>query len=187
MKNMKLLLNPFVRIAGLQSLVIGLVMMVVTSVIAYYANIVFDGVLDIHITAQSVTWGQAFLYPFISVAVLILISMILAVMAKSHFRVIDLVGTILMTRIPFIIGACCGFFVQLPDVNTMVENPASILQTSIILTGICTVFVIIWHVVLYVNAMRVSCNMSGKTLSIVTIIGIVVSEILSKFILTWLF
>lgn len=186
MKNMKLLLNPFVRIAGLQSLVIGLVMMAVTSVIAYYANIALDGVLDIHITTQQLTWGKAFLYPFISVAVLIVISMILAVMAKTHFRIIDFVGTILMSRIPFIIGACCGFFVKLLDVNTMVEHPASMLQTSIILTGICTVLVIIWHVVLYVNSIRVSCNMTGKTLSIVTIIAIIVSEVLSKFLLAWL-
>lgn len=186
MKTIKLLLNPFVKIAGWQSFVIGFIVMAITSIIAYYANIVFDGVLDIHIISHPITWVKAFLYPFMSVAVFIIVSLILAVITKAHFRIIDLAGTILMSRIPFIIAACCGFFVKIPDMNTIVENSASLIQASIILTAICTIFVIIWHVVLYVNAIRVSCNMTGKTLSIVTIVGIVVSEILSKFLLVWM-
>ena len=44
----KLLINPFERIAGWKALFIGIAIMALTAVVGKINNVAFDGVLDVH-------------------------------------------------------------------------------------------------------------------------------------------
>ena len=55
-KTVTLLFNPFFYIAGVQTLILGLIAILLTGLVSSFGNTHFDGVLDTHVGAAAPLW-----------------------------------------------------------------------------------------------------------------------------------
>lgn len=89
-----LLFNPFVYIAGNESLGIGIVVLLLAGLFGALSNTHFDGVLDIHTGASAPLWlfiAESFVNWLSLAVVLWLLGQLVS---KSSFRTVDLFGTL---------------------------------------------------------------------------------------------
>ena len=101
--------NPFVRIAGPRSLIIGLAGIVAAGVAAAGAGIHFDGLLDVHAGNEVALWVPV-VEGLVNWAVFTLLLMVVALLfSKSAVRLIDIAGTQAMARMPLLlVAAICN-------------------------------------------------------------------------------
>src|SRR5688500_16793441 len=103
----ELLFNPFRRFGGVQSLMIAVAVMIVAVVTAAWADVHFDGVLDMHAASgTNVNAGIVlveWLTDWLVLAILLYISGL--IFSPSSIRLIDVLGTQGMARFPFVIQA----------------------------------------------------------------------------------
>jgi len=84
-----LMINPFTRIAGWQAFGLGLVVLVVSAIIGGFGNVIFDGVIDMHLVKE-VTMLHSFGYLTISTLTLVIIMWITGLIISKNFRFIDI-------------------------------------------------------------------------------------------------
>lgn len=180
--NLSLLWNPFRKIAGWKAFVLGVVIVVVTSVIGHYSNTSLDGFIDAHLLPVSMK--TSLLYGLINILSIVVVITAAGLIGKKHFRLIDVLGTLTLARYPYLFVALFGFLVSLPSSDKIIANPQIILSSPIfyLVVFILTVFVI-WFVALVYHAIKTSLNLKGKNLTLTVIMGILIAEILSKILI----
>ncbi len=57
-KNWSLLWNPFIRIAGWQAFGMGIVIVIISAVLASFGNLLFDGAIDAHFVSNVSIWSS---------------------------------------------------------------------------------------------------------------------------------
>ena len=175
---MKLLINPFERIAGWQALFIGIAAMALTAVIGKINLIAFDGVLDVH-GGTTFTFSTSFAMQAINLLILFLTMWLAGIFfSKTKPRAIDIAGTMALSFSPMLLLVIICF---LPVV------PASLYDIPrVIIFGIICVSFTIWMIALMYNAYTVSCHLKGSR-AVVSFIGaLLVAEIVSKVIIIFL-
>ena len=179
----ELIFNPFTRIAGWQAFWLGLVFLILSGVIGGFGNVIFDGVIDSHLVKEE-TMLQSFGYLGISMLTLVLVMWIAGLIISKGFRFIDILGTMTLSKAPFILLAIVGFFTKMPDTNEIMKNPMVILSsTSFLLMMILSVPVLVWSITLMYNALKISCGTKGSKLTTAFIIAILGSEAISKLLI----
>lgn len=170
------LLNPFQRIAGAEALLTGLAIMLLSACIAWASNTHFDGVLDVHAGGHRLPGWMYFLEPVLAWTCALFVFFIVArIGAGSRFRLIDLAGTLALSRAPMLLTAPLGFFV--PD-NVDPLNPGPAVLISILPIIIVT----IWVVTLMFQAFRVSVNPKGSRRVLLFVVALILAEIVSKLV-----
>lgn len=183
------LLNPFCRIAGWPALLVGLCVMVLTSVVGYYAGAVLDGVLDVHFADNPahLTWCNALLFPLVSHVCLVVVCALMALVFTRNFRLLDLAGTLTLARAPFLFCALAALGVTMPPVSEILANPFALFHNAgFVVFLVVNVLVYVWVLVWMVSAVRTSCDLKSSKLALVVILSIVVGEVLAKVLLTLL-
>lgn len=184
-----ILFNPFLKTAGSKALLIGLVFVIVSSILAFYFQTHFDGVLDVHF-GEINQWWIPFVENGINILSLFLIFYILgAILTKGRVRWIDILGTTVLARFPLIIMPFgnAGNFVQ--DLGeSIAKDPTHLSEIQfgageiifLILFIILSMCVLIWYVALLFNAYKISTNLKKGTLVVSFICGLLLAEIVSK-------
>lgn len=184
-----ILFRPFRFVAGWEALLPGIVLMVLLSYLGYTSKTYFDGALDIHLGSLNHTlpyllhlWYQ--LSSWICLTAILYITAKLA--SKSSIRLLDMAGTLALSRIPLILITLFAF---IPNVHIAIE-PNADLQSMIqllseniiwlILTSIVSIVVMVWWIALMYNAYSISSNLKGTKAGVSFAIGLIVAEILSK-------
>ncbi len=173
MKNkevLSLLINPFVRIAGGKALLIGIVVFVVSILLAYCGNMVFDGVVDAHFN-DNVNLGRALLVPSIALVIFIVTLYLTGrLLSKSSIRFIDVAGTVTLARTPFILISLAVLIPGVYDYNVIITqnllaqsySEITVLQWVVFFSFLAvSMIAAIWFVILAYKAFSVSCNISG--------------------------
>jgi hypothetical protein len=187
------LFNPFHYLAGGKSLLIGLILIAISGVIAYFSNSHFDGVLDFHTGMKMPIWFmvlEGFIDWIILAVTLLITGMIIS---RTRFRVIDVFGTQALARFPTVFVAIAAL---LPGYNSLIMkiaanpmNAVSIIFENIgpLIILLIVLFVIlvmvIWMIALMYRAFAVSCNISGWKAIVGFIIALLIAEIISKLII----
>lgn len=179
----RLLFNPFTRIAGWQAFGIGLIFVLISGILGAAGNFAFDGVLDAHLV-PSLSLGKSFLLLTIDILAIVLMVCLGALIFKSDFRFIDVLGTLTLARAPYLILAIFGLFMPEVDHSAIMKDIASLralLQSPVVIVfSIVIIPVVVWYITLTYNAIKVSCNMKGAKLTTVLILGIIIAEVISK-------
>lgn len=178
-----LIFNPFKRIAGWDAFGIGLVIVVLTTFTGNFTGIYFDGVIDLHFAENFDSLKSWLMIPvnIISVSVIMWLA---GITVSKNFRFIDILGTMTLSRAPFLLIALASFFVKVPDLSGIMQDPFVIFDSiSFIIILIFTFPMIIWSVTLLYNAYKISTGASGQKLSISFIFGLIIAEIISKIII----
>lgn len=180
----KWLFNPFVYIAGAKALVIGLACMLATGVISFYSHVHFDGVVDIHPGRVS-TLQVHLLEQLIIWAVPVVIFYLAGVIfSHSSIRIIDIAGTIAMSRWVMIFIAIIGFAMHVPSVMPKtLDDMRTLLTPSFIFFTVINLLAVIWMITLLYNAFVTSCNIKGGKATGIFIVSLLISEIIASLII----
>ena len=177
---LRLMFNPFTRIAGWQAFGLGLVFVILTGFIGNYNNVSFNGALDAHFVPQ-MTFSHSFLLLTIDLFSLVFVLWITGLIISKGFRFVDILGTITLAKAPFIIIAIAGYFYKTTDPKIIVENPFALFQSlTFIVLMIVSLFIIIWNITLMYNAFKISCDVKGSKLNIAFVVALLVSEVVSQ-------
>ena len=169
----KLLFNPFERIAGWKALAIGICFMSLTAVLGKINNLLFDGILNV--TPLPHSYGEAFYAQGINWVVLSLIMWIAGkLFSKSNIRILDIAGTIALSRTPLLLFVFAGFLPFFPsDLSDIYK---------LLLFNLIYIIPGIWMVALMYRAYSISCNMKG-TRGVLSFTGaLIAAEFLSLII-----
>lgn len=191
----KLIYNPFERIAGVEALGIGLVVMVLISVVAHYSNVVFPDILGAKISSKE----YSFLYLIVqNLGNWIIFSSILLLFGifagKSHIRAIDVFGTQALARIPYLFFSFLGFADFNDTLNKIAEGlqkdgPQSQVVSELPFVGLLflagfallSIAIVIWIIALMYNAFRISTNIKGEKSAFLFVVAILLSMVVSYF------
>lgn len=186
------LFNPFVQIAGAKSAIIGLLFLVLSATLAAFFNTRFDGILDAHYTKHQ-SFYISYLDNLINIVVLTSIFYAFgAILSKGRTRFIDILGTTMLSRFPlfiiplFNIQNRSGLIGE--KIIQSITQPNSIQLSQfewiyLVVSGLVSLLLTIWFIVLLFKAYKISTNLKGANLIVSFIVGIIISEILSKLII----
>lgn len=181
------LFNPFIYIAGLRSLVIGWVLMLLTAFIAYFSYTHFDGALDVHIWFHAVPAWYHLAEQLIAWGCLVLAFFLAGrFFSPSAIRFIDVAGTMALARIPMLFIAILNISFSKQRTIIPEAHPTTIGMAVIAMAFVMIAF-LVWMIALMYNAFKVSCNMKGNKAVGVFIASIVVAEVISKIIFYFLY
>jgi hypothetical protein len=179
----QLIFNPFTRIAGWQAFVLGLVIIVLTGITGTLGNAIFDGVIDMHLVRET-NLQRSFSYMLISITSLVVVMWITGLFISKGFRFIDILGTMTLSRAPFLVMAIAGLFTKAPDMDQLLKDPMAILSSASFLTTIVlSIPILIWSVTLMYNGLKVSCGVKGSRLTAAFIVAVFIAEAISKILI----
>jgi hypothetical protein len=186
------LFNPFVQIAGSKSLLIGLLFLLLSSTLAAFFNTRFDGVLDAHYTKNQ-SFYLSYLDNLINISVITLILYGFgSLFTKGRTRFIDILGTSTLARFPLFIIPLFNIQNQSgligEKIIQSITKPNDIQLTQfewiyLIISGIASLLLIIWYIVLMFSAYKISTNLKGANLIVSFILGLIIAEIVSKILI----
>ena len=183
----RFLINPFEKIAGAKSLIIGIIIMVLTAFISTYNYFIPDGLIGFHFYF-GLTLTDNLLNALIILIVASLIYYVTGIMvSKSKIRFIDVLGTFSLSRFPYLIMAFLAFLFPVKKFwkfLVTISDPDFSIFTSfekfyMIAFFIISLVAVIWSVGLMFNAYRISCNLKGSKAVISFIISTMLSFIVS--------
>ena len=177
--------NPFVRIAGVRSLILGIAGIVAAGLIAAGAGIRFDGLLDVHAGYEVALWVPV-VEGMVNWAVFTLILVVAALLfSKSAVRLIDVAGTQALARMPLLlVAAICG----LPWIREAFDELAlsaiggqltGIPWMGVIAGVVVTLAGVVWMVALMWKAFSVSCNMKGGRAIALFVLAVLIGEVVT--------
>lgn len=181
-------INPFYRFAGWTALLWGLLILVVSTWLAWKGGVVFDSIFSVHF--YPVPWQTAFLCHFLNWAVLGLLMYVSArVFSKSRIRLVDALGTMALARAPFLL---IGLFMAFPAIRkklsglyaVALSGDLSMLASPILIVFLLlTIVAIIWFVCLAYNGFKVFGNVRSPRTIPVFAGTLIVAEILAIILL----
>lgn len=189
-KILKFVKNPFYRVAGYAALVWGVAGIVVSTAIAYCGGVHFHGLLHYGGAPNGSWW--CFVVEHLAVwlvpAVLIYLASLFA--SRSHVRPVDVLGTVAFAQLPFVL---LSLFMALPpmsgimSIQSLQDVEQLLSDTSWILTvvwiGAVGLLMAIWVLYWIFRAISVACNLKGRNLWIVFIIGAFGGDLLCRYLI----
>lgn len=192
---LQMLFNPFTKIAGIKSFLLGLAIMLIITVISYFSHTRFDGVIDIHCGDESSYFVYLMdnLIGWLSLVVIFYPLSLFTTRFRARF--FDVVGTMLLSRFPLILPSFICFYLNRCEINNFFEaeflhkNISYSVQTMdwvlFIAAILLIILVTIWFISLLYHAFKVNTNLKGVKATIIFIVGLLLAEILSKVILMY--
>lgn len=183
------ILNPFTYISGLQSLVIGLVLTVLTILAAYYANLQFS-LLSYHTRDHAVPAWYYITDQLINTGILVLVFFLAGrLFSGAVVRFSDVAGKVVLATGPALLIAIVTLPLKL--LKYIHEWNFNIVITKggmgiLFLVLFITIGCMAWMIILLYNAFCVSCKLSGKKSVVLFIAALILSEAISKAIFYYL-
>ena len=170
----KFLLNPFERIAGWKALAIGLCFISLTAILGHMNHLLFDRITFVTVSVH--TLGMAFYAQAINLVIVSLVMWIAGkIFSKSKIRIIDLFGTMALSRAPLLLIVLAAF---LPFFSNIISD----LYRMIFFAILFILPPVIWTVAWMYKAYSVSCNLNA-TRGILSFVGaLITAETLSLLI-----
>lgn len=185
--------HPFESLQETQLLSIGLLFLVLFSIIAYYTNARFDGVLDLHFV-PSISLHQPLMDNIANTISLSLFLFILAKYVNKRSRLIDIIAIALISRIPLYFGVVFNIGqISTETTNHLMEHisdPEQIFNlpalnlTVLALSSLFALAAMFLVCYLVYKGFKIATNAKKKSHILLLIPSVIFAEILSKFLVT---
>ncbi|MFA7273046.1 MAG: hypothetical protein WC044_04220 [Crocinitomicaceae bacterium] len=183
---MKLFLNPFEKYSEKIFIPLGLSVLLLGSFLASFCSANFDGLLDLHFSASSVSFFEIVYQNVVNLIIIGALLYLAGYLVNPKIRAIDIVSTVLVARIPFYFLALFNIskkFSFKEDATLQEINAFAIDNIFLLLGfGLLVLLIVIWMVALLYNGFKVATNAKGSKPVVLFILAIVLSEILTKLI-----
>ena len=181
-----LIINPYTRLAGWQAFALGMFFIVLTGIVGTYANVYFDGAIDIHFTEKA-NFKTSFNLLVIDILSVFVALSIAGIFISKNFRLIDILGTITLAKAPFLLFAIASLLTKSPSSEQIIKNPLLIFSSaSYVIVMLLSIPIIIWYIILLYNAFKISTGAKGNQVVIAFIIALLITEIISKLLIIYL-
>jgi hypothetical protein len=188
----KKLTNPFENIAGAKSLIWGVLIILFTSIIGYFSNTHFPGIISVK-TSPDFPVLYFIIQGFLNWLVVSTFFYFASILfSKPSVRAIDIYGTQALSRTPYLPASFIGFSGAIENFGKYLlwnllqkGEPTEITTVGIIaaiLLIVITLLLTIWQVVLMFNAFKVSANLKGNKLTLI-FIGVLIASMIASSIL----
>ncbi len=190
---MKTLFNPFEKFAERPLILFGIAATIVLSLMGSYFNARFDGVIDLHFSTPTF-FLNTLTDNAVNIVLLSLILFALGKMRNNKTRFIDVFSASLIARIPYYFLPIFNwnnvilleseklmqqFQTAQPGVVPQFENTQMLLLS--VFAGVSIVF-LAWFIYLLYQGYKVATNAKGAIEVVYFVLGIIVAEVISKFI-----
>ena len=194
MKNkVKLIVNPFIRIAGGQALIWGFLGLIVSTLLCWISGYHYHGLLHFGPAPNPAWWCYLAEHLIVWLIPALLFYLGGLFLSHSRIRVIDVLGTVLFAQLPLFGMNLISLLPAMRMMSQMNMNmsPEEMLAQSyfiqaMILTLLGLPFLILALTWMF-NALKVSCNLKQWKLWIVALIGIIGGDVLCRFLIGWLY
>ena len=182
------LFNPFVRIGGEQALAIGASGIVVSGLVAAAGGVHFDGLLDFHPGYRVSLWVPV-VEGLVNWSVIsVLLALVALLVAPRTVRLVDVVGTQALARVPLLLAALVCVPAPVRDGNAemaaaLADGRIVTLTTATLVAGLLASACVIWMVWLMWKAFAVSCNQRGVRAVAIFAAAVIAGEAATKFLL----
>lgn len=188
--NLKLLYNPFERIAGWQAFGIGLVFVFASVAIAFSFDTVFRGVFNL-----SPLGDGNILTAILSQSIALLITYVVFYVSGCLFakgvRLQDIVGVFTLARFPFIFMSFSGYFLTAKSQQEILDMLSQQAQDgtsnaiageimTMIIISLVMLCIIVWYVALLWNAFKVSTGITHKYRVLIFILALIIADVLAR-------
>lgn len=186
--------NPF-EIHSEQKLIsTGLIALLLSSILGYFVNARFDGLLDMHFV-ETIKSYQPFLDNSINVLISAIILFAVGKFINPKTRFVDILAISLVARIPYyplllvnindFMSATTALIVENSDPQN-IENLSLSALVIILAFALIALGALIWYIILLYRGFKVATNAKGKSALGYFITAIILIEITTKFSISYL-
>ena len=194
MKNkVKLIVNPFIRIAGGQALIWGFLGLIVSTLLCWISGYHYHGLLHFGPAPNPAWWCYLAEHLIVWLIPALLFYLGGLCLSHSRIRVIDVLGTVLFAQLPLFgmnLISLLPAMRMMSQMNMNMSPEEMLAQPYFILAMILTLlglpFLILTLIWMF-NALKVSCNLKQWKLWTVALIGIIGGDVLCRFLIGWLY
>ena len=194
MKNkVKLIVNPFIRIAGGQALIWGFLGLIVSTLLCWISGYHYHGLLHFGPAPNPAWWCYLAEHLIVWLIPALLFYLGGLFLSHSRIRVIDVLGTVLFAQLPLLgmnLISLLAAMRMMSQMNMNMSPEEMLAQPYFILAMILTLlglpFLILTLIWMF-NALKVSCNLKQWKLWTVALIGIIGGDVLCRFLIGWLY
>lgn len=194
MKNkVKLIVNPFIRIAGGQALIWGFLGLIVSTLLCWISGYHYHGLLHFGPAPNPAWWCYLAEHLIVWLIPALLFYLGGLFLSHSRIRVIDVLGTVLFAQLPLLgmnLISLLPAMRMMSQMNMNMSPEEMLAQPCFILAMILTLlglpFLILTLIWMF-NALKVSCNLKQWKLWTVALIGIIGGDVLCRFLIGWLY
>lgn len=115
--NWKIIFNPFEKVSEKILLTFGITLTILGSFTGFYFGVIYDGYLDVHVYA--VTFLESLLHNTTNLLSMFICFFILGKILNSKTRIIDVLNTVLIARIPLY---TLGIFANNEKINSITDQ-----------------------------------------------------------------
>lgn len=180
--------NPFQKIAGIQALLIGVAIILLTSYLGFHAQQYYVNIMvtsDTNINLQPRVAYTFWLVLYQNVICCLSLSLCYLLFAKllqrNSVRLVDFFGMVALARLPFLINALFILVVQhfAPD---FIHAHNLLLQSSWleIVFSLQNMLLGLWMLILYFNAMKEASGLTGGKLWFSVAISFIVASVMGS-------
>lgn len=194
MKNkVKLIVNPFIRIAGGQALIWGFLGLIVSTLLCWISGYHYHGLLHFGPAPNPAWWCYLAEHLIVWLIPALLFYLGGLFLSHSRIRVIDVLDTVLFAQLPLLgmnLISLLPAMRMMSQMNMNMSPEEMLAQPYFILAMILTLlglpFLILTLIWMF-NALKVSCNLKQWKLWTVALIGIIGGDVLCRFLIGWLY
>ena len=194
MKNkVKLIVNPFIRIAGGQALIWGFLGLIVSTLLCWISVYHYHGLLHFGPAPNPAWWCYLAEHLIVWLIPALLFYLGGLFLSHSRIRVIDVLGTVLFAQLPLLgmnLISLLPAMRMMSQMNMNMSPEEMLAQPYFVLAMILTLlglpFLILTLIWMF-NALKVSCNLKQWKLWTVALIGIIGGDVLCRLLIEWLY
>lgn len=190
----KLIFNPFERYSEKQLVLTGIITTVIGTLLAISLNVRFDGILDLHFV-EKIKISEPIIDVLIDTFCLVIILFAIGKSINKKTRLIDIIATTLISKIPFYILSfqnINNFSNHITDKltkslltkNYSIETLTSGEMAFLILFSFLNLTLVIWFITLLFNGFKTATNAKNTKSIILFIVAIILCEIISKILIS---
>ena len=194
MKNkVKLIVNPFIRIAGGQALIWGFLGLIESTRISWISAYHYHRMHHLRPAPNPAWWCYLAEHLIVWLIPALLFYLGGLFLSHSRIRVIDVLGTVLFAQLPLLgmnLISLLPAMRMMSQMNMNMSPEEMLAQPYFVLAMILTLLglpVLILTLIWMFNALKVSCNLKQWKLWTVALIGIMGGDVLCRFLIGWLY
>lgn len=192
--NLRYITNPISVLPDKVLLLLSIFTFGLGTAIAYYTQMIYDGIIDVHVSPY-ITFIKAFASNAVNVVVLTLALLLFGKIINKKTRVIDLLNTSFLSRIPiyiltliinipFVVDVNKKIVDQLDKIPNLDLHPSEI--GTLIAVSLISIIVFVYVILLILNGFKTATNAKKPIHYLYFAMAFIIAEVIAKLITQFL-
>jgi len=189
-QQLKLLWNPFEKIAGVEALLWGLLGIAISTVVSWFSHTHYHGLMSFGPNSNNdfMVFAMEHVVVWLVPAILFLLGGL--IFSKSRIRIVDVFGTVAFAQLPFVLMSLFSLLPPMQHINNMALDlpPMELISQPGFITAVWfamfSVIFLIWTLIWMFQALKVSCNLKGVKLGVIYAVAILGGDVLCRIIIS---